>query len=80
MNVVTVVILVVIALLCVGMFVVGTKLFEYDKGFTWFAYGMLALLAAFAVYLAFAVPSVAKLSGVDRAPVVTQEATNLLND
>lgn len=78
MSWITIGIIVLVSLLCVGLFVVWMQMFEYEKGFVTFAYGMLVLLVLVAAYLAYAVPSVAKLT--PNQPVVTEQETNLLQE
>ncbi|OGL74335.1 hypothetical protein A3E39_04710 [Candidatus Uhrbacteria bacterium RIFCSPHIGHO2_12_FULL_60_25] len=78
MSWITIGIVALVLLLCVGLFVLGMQMFEYEKGFVVFAYGMLALLVLVAVYLAYAVPSVAKLT--PNQPIVTEQETNLLQE
>ena len=78
MPLLTIGIIALVLLLCVGLFVIGTRMMEYDHGFVYFAYGMLALLVLVTVYLAYAVPSVATMA--PSRPAVTEQETNLLQE
>lgn len=78
MSWITISIIALVIFLCVGLFVIGMRISEYEKGFVYFAYGMLTLLVLIAAYLAYAVPSVAKLT--PNQPVVTEQETNVLQE
>lgn len=79
MFAITAVIIFVILILLAGLFVIGIQMNEYEKGFTYFTWSAVVLIIAIAVYLTYAMPSVAKFEPRGSTGV-TQDESNLLSD
>lgn len=75
----TIIAIILFLLLSVGFYKFATEMVECNKGFKYFAWGMILLIIAFAVYLTYAVPSFAKF-GSNARQMVTQDESNLLID
>ncbi len=80
MLIATIVTIVLILILSMGFLVFGSEMVEYNKGFLYFASGMLVLIAGFAVFLMYAVPSFAKFDPRSPKTAVTQDTSNLLEE
>jgi uncharacterized membrane protein YukC len=77
MVIMTFTVISVILLLTVGLFVIGSIIWEVEKGFVYFAWGMIALLICVAAYLTYAVPSFANNTkpAASAAPATAQSNT-----